>query len=264
MTRLSIVLALFALLGAATARAQDPFADHYERASALYAGEAYADALKEYEAAYALRQPTRLLFDLARTHRKLGNARNALAYYQKFLAAEPEPEPAMRAEADAACAQLAQLVPPPPAQVPAPALTLPPGYVLQPVKLELRHDRGLIGGGIGLLTAGYAAALITGSIFASFGNNGSGYSSDSKGDLAAAGGTLIIPVAGPLISAFLYRDVVWSVPWALIDGGAQVAGLAMIIAGARVTKKVPVFSDRLRLAPYATNGGGGLLASGRF
>ena len=266
MTRPSTVLKVLAVLvslaGARTAFAQDPFADHYERATALYGGEAYVESLKEYDAAYALRQPTRLLFDLARVHRKLGHAKEALGYYRRFLTADSEPEPAMRAEAESALAMLGPLVPPPSlAPILQPQPQLPPGYVLRPVRLELRHDRGLIGGGIALLTAGYAAALISGSIFASFTSNDS---SSSNGDLAAAGGTLLIPIAGPLISALLYREIYWSVPWALLDGGAQIAGLALIIAGARITKQVPVFSDRFRLSPFASATGGGLSATGRF
>jgi hypothetical protein len=38
----------------------------------------------------------------------------------------------------------------------------------------------------------------------------------------------------------------------------------MIIVGAKVKKRIPIYSERLQLSPYASYTGGGLVATGRF
>jgi hypothetical protein len=77
---------------------------------------------------------------------------------------------------------------------------------------------------------------------------------------------LLIPIAGPFISGLMMPSVYWTVPWILVDGAAQVAGLAMAIVGATHKKRVAVIGmdDRLRITPYATADGGGISAIGRF
>jgi hypothetical protein len=255
-----IVAALAVLTVSSLAHADgDSFSEHYDQAIRLMECDQFNDALKELNAAYAVRQLPKVLFQLGTVERRLGHAREALTYFERYLAADETPEPPVRAEAERAIIQLKQLVtftspPVPQTQLTQPELKLPIHY-------EVHHDRGLIGGGIGLLAASYAAALITGSIFASISSNN--YDGGNNGSMQAAGGTLIIPVVGPFISALVYREAAWSVPWAMADGVAQVAGLAMIIAGARIKHKVPVLGN-LHIAPYASAGGGGLVAVGRF
>jgi hypothetical protein len=75
---------------------------------------------------------------------------------------------------------------------------------------------------------------------------------------------LLIPILGPFVSAGVYRDAAWSLPWAFVDGATQVAGLAMLIAGVKDRHKVPVLVAGVKIAPYASPAGGGLVASGRF
>lgn len=266
---ISLLSALAFCLLPRPARADDDFQTHYAEAQTLTAAEDYAGALKELEAAYRLKQPPRLLYEMARAHQKLGDGKQALELYRKYLVAEPSPDPIVKADVDAELKLLVSFAPPP-LPPPAPVVVQPPAPSerLPPFHYVVQHDRGLIGGGISLLATGYAAAFISGTIFASSGGanysgSSSGYS-DPNGNLAAAGGTLIIPIVGPFIGSLVYRTTYWSLPWSLIDGAAQVAGLAMIIAGARVKHRVPVFSDRLRLSPFASATGGGILASGRF
>jgi hypothetical protein len=240
--------------------AVDTVEQHEARAQALMQAERYQEALAELEAAYQLRQSPRLLRELAVAHRRLGHSREALDLNQRYLAADQSVDQATRASVMREVAELRALCEP----APAVGMTnLPPNVSLVPVHFEERHNRGLIAGGVTLLATGYAAAFITGSIFAAIGSNDSGYNSSSDGSLAAGGGTLLIPVLGPFISAFTFREVAWSVPWALIDGTAQVAGLAMIIAGARQKHKVPVFG-KVDILPYGGANGGGLMVSGRF
>jgi hypothetical protein len=242
-----IVIAVLLLGG--VARADDELDARWEQARLLEKNQQYVEALKELDAAYAIRQPPLLLYDLARIHQLLGHAKEALTYYERYLAADFTLPPERRAELWAQITELRRLTAPPPTAT----VSLPPGMQLAPVKLELHHDRGLMGGGLTLLLTGYAAAFVTGATLAGLSANDS-----YDRSLYYGSGTLLIPVAGPFISALVYPQAVWSLPWVLIDGTAQVAGLVMTIIGSKRTHKVPV------IAPMATAGGGGFAVSGRF
>lgn len=262
----NVALTLVLLL-VSPALAQDAFSDHYGRAVQLSEADQHLEALKAFEAAWAVRQLPKLLLMIARTHQRLGHAREALDHYQRYLVAERTIEPELRAEIDRDMAHLRTIVEParpapptPPAPGPRLGLGGTDGVHLVPVRYVLRADRGLIGGGAALLASGYVAATIAGSLFLTIGDS----SNDSSGSLSTAGGVLLIPVLGPFISAFIYRNPTWALNWTLVDGAAQVAGLAMIIAGARSKHKVPVFSEKLKMLPYASSQGGGLTVTGRF
>lgn len=256
---------LFALLVvttlvAAPARAEDDsFSDHYERAQAFTQTSEHAAALHELEAAYALRQLPKLLREMALCHRRLGHTKEALDYDRRYLTADPSLEPAVKSEILGEIAELRAL------EEPAVASRLDlvrpsDGRLMVPVHYEMRSHGGLISGGASLLATGCTAAFISGVIFAALSSSGD----SSNGSISAAGGTLLIPVAGPFISALVYRQAFWSLPWVFVDGAAQVAGLAMIIVGARTKHRVPVLGDKLSFAPYAGSSGGGLVASGQF
>jgi hypothetical protein len=253
---------LFVLLTTLTARAQsESFSAHYDHAIQLAENDQYAEAIKELEAAYAVRQLPKVLYSLGKMHQRLGNAKEALSYFQRYLTAEVDAEPTVRGEVEREVIKLKHAVEPtPPPQAPMldPRMMGYPDLRLVPVRFEMRSDRGLIAGGIVLLSTGYMGALLTGSLMLSFNN------SSSSGPSSTATGTLLIPVLGPFISGFAYLNSAWSIPWMMVDGAAQVAGLAMIIAGAKSKRKVPVFSDRLRVSPYATWDGGGVAVTGRF
>jgi hypothetical protein len=272
MDKFKIVLVVCVLAGNSV-RAQEPPAmdpapeigavdtveQHEARAQGLMQAERYQEALAELEAAYHLRQSPRLLRELAVAHRLLGHAREALDLDRRYLAAESSIDPATRASVMREIAELRSLIEPA-----VPNLALPPNVTLAPIHWELRTNRGLVGGGISLLATGYAAAFISGITFAIVGSGE--YSSsggDPNGSLSAAGGTLLIPVLGPFIASAVYRQTYWSLPWTLVDGVAQVAGLAMIIQGARHKHKVPVLG-KVDLMPYGGSNGGGLMVSGRF
>jgi hypothetical protein len=139
-------------------------------------------------------------------------------------------------------------------------------------ELFLRHSgtagsrrSGLIAGGIVLLSVGYTPALIMGGLMSVLdGPSGIGTS-------------LFLPVAGPFLSGlcalsrcdnnFLGSSggQVWAWTWMLVDGSAQIAGLAMIIAGARSRSgSGQSFLERVHILPYSTQSGGGVTVSGRF
>ncbi len=105
---LALVLATWP--GAARARQQDAFQDHLDQAVSLYKGGQYEDAIKEFQAAYAMRQMPRLLLNLGQAHRKLGHAREALGYYEFYLRVEPSPKPELRTELEGYIAQARAMI----------------------------------------------------------------------------------------------------------------------------------------------------------
>jgi hypothetical protein len=202
----------------------------------------------------------KLLLELGRVERKLGHCKEALSYYQRYLVADPQLDDATRLVVLKEIAELQPLV----ARDEAPRLNLEPPRTIS-MHYETHHDRGLIAGGVTLLGTAYAGAFITGSIILDENDRNSmnGYTSSNPTPNSAAAGTLLIPVLGPIVSAFCYLHPSWSLPWLMVDGAAQVGGLAMIIVGARIKRKVPVL-DRLNFAPYGTADGGGMRISGKF
>jgi hypothetical protein len=89
--------------------------------------------------------------------------------------------------------------------------------------------------------------------------------------------TLAIPLIGPFVSAAAFpqeesgqrtakqleQALTWSMTWAFIDGGAQIAGLAMTVAGAR---KRPVGGRHhaVQVVPWGLPLGSGIMAMGQF
>src|SRR5262249_9092036 len=141
---------------------------------------------------------------------------------------------------------MAQALAPPPA-----AAAAPPGVMYAPVHYEQRRNRGMIAAGASLLATSYTAALVSGAVFLAFGSN-------SNSDFRTSSGTLLVPLLGPFISSIVYRNVAWSVPWSVVDGTAQGAGLALLIAGAMSKRRVTILGERLQIVPT----GAGLLATG--
>lgn len=130
--------------------------------------------------------------------------------------------------------------------------------------------RTLLNAGVATFVSGYATAYIAGILLVSFDledrqKGGNGLYSGTRGNWGTSAGLLLIPVLGPVLSAATYREPGWAIPWAILDGGAQLAGLAMMIAGgsieARARAKQGRWPQGLRLQPW---GGAGLALSGRF
>src|SRR4029077_3887996 len=85
------------LLCAATARAQDKpvdikaaAKDHYDRGRSFYDLGRYDDAIKEFEAAYQLKNDPAFLFNLAQSYRQAGNHEQALHFYKTYLRYVPK------------------------------------------------------------------------------------------------------------------------------------------------------------------------------
>jgi hypothetical protein len=263
----SLVALTFAPREARAEEVQDPVA----HAETLAQAERYKEALAELEAAYAVRQSPRLVYMMAKMHQRLGDALAALASYEHFLVADANGDLRMRADAQAQATQLRRVLGKEPAQ-PA-ASPAPTDDASVEARFEMKPHAGMVAGGAVLFGAAYLGAVATGSAFLSAGNNLSNtqscvpsmyYTPNCHGNQQVAAGTLLIPFAGPFIAALAYRDPTWSINVALVDGVAQLGGLAMMVYAARKPRKVLVYGERFQVVPYAAAAGRGLGVVGRF
>ncbi len=90
---LTIVCAA-ALLAASGARAQNGNADnaqaHFDRGAKLYNLGHFQDAIGDFEKAYDLDPSPIFLFNIAQSHRQLGNKERALFFYRRYLEQAPK------------------------------------------------------------------------------------------------------------------------------------------------------------------------------
>lgn len=137
-------LLLFLLLGSGRALAlpedacikDEKCKEHYSKAVKFYKDEYFDDALTEFQAAYSARAMPLLLVNIGRTMQKLGRPKDALSYYERFLAAESRIDPETKARIDGYIVQVKALigsepekptaVPDKPTTPPPPALPPPP------------------------------------------------------------------------------------------------------------------------------------------
>lgn len=207
---------------------------------------------------------------------RLGNHAEAEALYRRYLTATDDPRDPNRAEAERALDRLRSLFPQStPTLSPAfsPTAELPYRVVTRP------HHRGMVAAGWTLLSLGYAAAFGTGI------GMGIGWSATSscvsysyycsRSPSSAAGWTLLIPVAGPLVSGILAPatasdsttySLVWTLPWLLADWPLQIIGVVLLWKGYRTPQKIltPNFLTSVQVKPYSTPTGGGLVMTGTF
>lgn len=272
-----LVLALALLASPAYA---DNFQGNYDRAMAAYQQGAYGDAIAYFHRAYEVRPLSRLLVNIGRAHLRLGELARAVVVLRQFLRDDPGASPQLRAEVErdiqGAEAQLQAVVPPPPAYYVPPPAVPPPAVPPQapqttqagltpwpesqpaPPRSEVRLRRSLLGAGITLLIVSYIPA-------AAVGGAGGAFRSEFRPGVYP----LVVPVAGPFLSAFIMpaasgdasAALYWSLPWALLDGGAQLAGLILTIKGARLRRPPPVIAS-----PWTppSSGGHGVALSGVF
>jgi hypothetical protein len=107
------------VLGAATARAQQPAAgsaedrsaqakQHYETGMAHFQLEEWDDAIKEWEAGFRLKPVPQFLYNIAQAYRLSKRPEKALSFYQKYLRLDPKA--ANKAEVDHHIALLTKIV----------------------------------------------------------------------------------------------------------------------------------------------------------
>jgi tetratricopeptide (TPR) repeat protein len=108
----SLGLALWLTAAApSAARADDAAAsarEHYQKGTTLYDLGRYADAIKEFEAAYQIKNDPALLYNLAQSNRLAGNSEQALHFYRTYLRYVPNAK--NRAEIEDRIKQLDQIV----------------------------------------------------------------------------------------------------------------------------------------------------------
>jgi hypothetical protein len=155
----------------------------------------------------------------------------------------------------------------PPGYAPAyPYPVAPPPYgqlrLRTPVRYESRPMYGLIIAGAVTFGAAYLmTAGITGYINA--------IDCSHASPCRTVYWPLYIPVAGPIVYMGVGDKTAAAIvsPVLVISSLAQLGGLAMLVAGAIVRKKVPVYAEdapRLTVAPYFSPSGSGLQALGSF
>jgi len=71
---------------------------HYKEATKFYELGRWDEAIAEYEQAYSLRDDPSLLFNMAQTYRRKGDAKRALDLYKNYLIKDPQTQ--MRAEVE--------------------------------------------------------------------------------------------------------------------------------------------------------------------
>jgi tetratricopeptide (TPR) repeat protein len=167
-----------ALLIAAPARAETPPAnveakraaqEHLDRGNELFTQDRFADALGEFEAAFALFPSPKLHLNLGQCERALGHDAAAAEHFRKFLEEAPDVSPALRAETERHLEEARRAAeaskPSPP---PAPKLAAPPPVVAAPLIAPAAEERSAskplvkrwwFWAGVGVLAAG--AALST-------------------------------------------------------------------------------------------------------
>ncbi|HJZ87766.1 MAG TPA: tetratricopeptide repeat protein [Polyangia bacterium] len=91
MTAPALALALAAVLAGRAGPAPEQVARrHFDRAEKLYALEKFQDALTEYEAAYDAKPLPGFLFNIGQCYRNLGNFRQAVFSYKRYLSLRPD------------------------------------------------------------------------------------------------------------------------------------------------------------------------------
>ena len=108
--RVARLLLCYLLLGPLGTAHADEFQARYARGLRCYSQGDYETAIGELQAAFAIRQLPRLLFNLGQAHRKLGHAREALGYLQNYLRVQTNPTPEDRAELESYIAATRPLV----------------------------------------------------------------------------------------------------------------------------------------------------------
>lgn len=111
------LLLLGLLLGSfeRTALAKGDLAEqHYSKGLAFYESKDYPSAIREFQAAYKIRQLPRILLNIGQVYRKLGMASTALKFYEHYLRVDPKVKPELRAEVDRYIAMTRAMLDPPP------------------------------------------------------------------------------------------------------------------------------------------------------
>ncbi len=169
-----LVLAITICLHASAGIAQSPdpasvAREHYRTGSKYFDLGQFAEAAREYEAAFAADERALLLFNIGQAHRLAGNATRAILAYRGFLRRQPDSP--HRAEVERHIAVLEAQSPAHPSEISAPPPQEPappdepkvtplvlPVVTVAPTKRPL-HKRWRFWTGVGAVVAGTAIGL---------------------------------------------------------------------------------------------------------
>jgi hypothetical protein len=241
--------------------AASSYREHISDAKALEEAGQLTDALSHYEQAYSRNPQSSVLYRMASLRDQLEHPRQALTLYRRYLAQNPNLPDERQAEVATNIARLTLALQDASSETPArrPADASPPSAG------SLRSP-GMLAAGISIWGTSYLAAAVVGSLLLA-GTTSSQiqrqYSASSIGQVQAASGVLLIPVAGPFVSSGLVPSLEWTLPWIFVGGGTQILGLALTIAGARRHPGQRQAEYTLR-GPTLGAGPGGLALVSRF
>src|SRR5579871_798286 len=177
----------------------DEIEESRTRAEQLMIAGRYRLALDELQTAYAKHPSPSLLAPLGRACQRLGDGQRALAYWRRFLdGAPPGPE---RDAIEREVRRIAPVVEAPDAEPPRST------EKLVPVRIAKRSNATAIAIGATLLSIGYTAAAVGGTVLTFVCAIQCG-ARDFGGSLALA-----IPIVGPIVSAIIEKDAAWALGW---------------------------------------------------
>ncbi|HZS41513.1 MAG TPA: hypothetical protein VFF06_32005 [Polyangia bacterium] len=141
--RLLINMAVLALAARAPAEEPDPAAQrteaarkHYSDGKTAYERGRYDESLREFSEGYRLSPRPEFLFNMAQSSNKLGRRAEAMAFYESFLAADPESPFAENARAALSALRRESSTAPPPRAAPSvaarPAMVAAPALISAP------------------------------------------------------------------------------------------------------------------------------------
>jgi len=242
-------------------RTGSSYREHINDAKVLEEVGQLADALSHYEQAYARNPQPSVLYRMASLHDQLKHSHQALALYRRYLAQNPNLPDERQAEVATNIARLTLAVQDSSSETASRRQTDTPGATAGSLR-----SPGMLAAGISIWGTSYLAAAVVGSLLLA-GSTSSQiqrqYSAASISQVQAASGVLLIPVAGPFVSAGLLPSLEWTLPWLFVGGGTQLLGMILTIAGARRHPGQRPAEYSLR-RPTLAPGPSGLALVGRF
>jgi tetratricopeptide (TPR) repeat protein len=153
----AILLWVALLLGGVASAADDSAGarQHFETGTRLFQVGEYRKALEEFRAAHVAKPDPAFLYNSAQCHRLLGERREALTLYRRFLVLEPETPKRPLVEKQIRELELATAPPTPP---PAPVVLADRPAAAPPANPPL-HRRWWLWAGIVAVTAGVVTAV---------------------------------------------------------------------------------------------------------
>lgn len=234
---------LMAMCGYAHADDVQSARDHFDRGTRLYDLAQYADAAKEYEAAYKAKPDPALLFNCGQAYRGAGEPGKAIGFFKSFLRRMPDAP--NRVEVEARISELERVV-----DIQRRSNSRPPQGTLPPSSMkiilqathstraadadELRAARTKRVTGLGVGAAGIAALGIAGA-FVALANNANQHV--VQGDMWSAGQqSARNGYEAGAIAAFA------------VGGAALVAGMTLFLVGrSEERRKYPV--EQIQFTP---------------